>query len=140
MFFAKPESYSGTGAGPSAVAGMVRVFLPLVLVVIANTGWAGEADVLKAVASQSGAGTWRFDVTIKSNDKGLDYYCDRFEIVGSDNQVLGTRILVHPHVEEQPFTRSLGSVRIPADVKQVTVRAAMKPNGAGGEVFVLKLK
>ncbi|MGH1359081.1 MAG: hypothetical protein ACRBC3_09990 [Burkholderiaceae bacterium] len=100
---------------------------------------AGEADVLNAVATSTGSSSWRFDVTIKSNDKGWDYYCDRFEIVGPDGTVLGTRILAHPHVGEQPFTRSVGGVRIAADIKSVTVRAAMKPDGAGGDTFTVKL-
>ena len=101
---------------------------------------AGEADVVKAVAKEQGNGSWRFDVTIRSNDKGWDYYCDRFEIVGPDGAVLGTRILVHPHETEQPFTRSLGSVAIPDSVSTVTVRASMKPDGAGGETVEVSLR
>jgi len=101
---------------------------------------AGEADVVKAVAKEQGNGSWRFDVTIRSNDKGWDYYCDRFEIVGPDGAVLGTRILVHPHETEQPFTRSLGSVAIPYSVSTVTVRASMKPDGAGGETVEVSLR
>jgi len=104
-----------------------------------SPAFAGEADVLKAVATAQGDGRWRFDVTIRSNDTGWDYYCDRFEIVGPDGVVLGTRILVHPHETEQPFTRSLQNVGIPASVKTVRVRASMKPNGAGGESVQVRL-
>lgn len=100
---------------------------------------AGEADVLKAVAKPTGDGKYRFDVTIKSNDKGWDYYCDRFDILGPDGKVLGTRILHHPHESEQPFTRSLGSVAIDASITEVTVTATMKPSGEGGETVKLKL-
>jgi hypothetical protein len=99
---------------------------------------AGEADVLKAVATKTGD-NYRFDVTIRSNDKGWDYYCDRFEIVSPDGKVLGTRILYHPHETEQPFTRSLGDVSIPASLKSVTVRASMKPSGEGGETVTIEL-
>ncbi len=123
-----------------ALGTVIRHLSASVLLTISSTGWAGEADVLNAVASEQGAGKWRFDVTIRSSDTGWDYYCDRFEIIGPDDQVLGTRILFHPHVDEQPFTRSLGSVAIAGDIKQVSVRAAMKPGGAGGKVFVLKLR
>lgn len=99
---------------------------------------AGEADVIKAVATESG-GKYRFDVTIRSNDKGWDYYCDRFEIVSPDGDLLGTRILYHPHETEQPFTRSLGDVAVPAGVKSVLVRASMKPGGEGGETVTIQL-
>ncbi|MEN8262554.1 MAG: hypothetical protein ABFR82_03755 [Nitrospirota bacterium] len=40
-----------------------------------------------------------------------------------EGNVLGTRTLYHPHVNEQPFTRSLSGVKIPADVTTVTIRA-----------------
>lgn len=94
--------------------------------------------MLKAVATQSGD-HYRFDVTIRSNDKGWDYYCDRFEIVSEDGKVFGTRILYHPHETEQPFTRSLGQVSIPPGVLSVRVRASMKPGGEGGDTVTIAL-
>lgn len=36
--------------------------------------------------------------------------------------VLGDRSLLHPHVNEMPFTRSLSRVTIPEDVEAVRVR------------------
>ncbi|MEZ4559951.1 MAG: hypothetical protein R2854_26500 [Caldilineaceae bacterium] len=41
------------------------------------------------------------------------------------------RVLLHPHVNEQPFTRSLGNVVIPADVDTVVVRAHTLVAGYG---------
>lgn len=46
-------------------------------------------------------------VTILHGDTGWDHYADGWRIEDADGQVLGTRILAHPHVNEQPFTRSL---------------------------------
>ena len=114
---------------------VVAALLALVMQVAAH---AGEADVLRAVATASGD-QYRFDVTIRSNDKGWDYYCDRFEIVAPNGDVLGTRVLLHPHETEQPFTRSLGGVVIAPSIKTVTVRAKMKPSGAGGETVSISL-
>ena len=94
---------------------------------------AGEADVLAVKTAREAGGTWRFDVTIRSRDRGWDYYCDRFEVVAPDGRVLGTRVLLHPHTDEQPFTRELAGVKLPAGLRRVVVRAAMKPGGAGGE-------
>ena len=48
----------------------------------------------------------------------------------------GERVLLHPHVDEQPFTRSLSGVAIPSDVEQVTVRAHDNVDGWGPEVPV----
>ena len=47
---------------------------------------AGEADVTAVRAAREPGGTWRFDVTIRSRDRGWDYYCDRFEVVAPDGR------------------------------------------------------
>ena len=123
----------------SFVSGFCRRFIRSMLVagliVLTFNGpvaWAGPADVL-AVQVQSRGDRHDFSVTIRSADTGWDYYCDRFELVGPDGTVIGTRILAHPHVDEQPFTRSLSGVSVPAGIASVLVRARMKPDGAGGE-------
>ncbi len=116
-----------------------RLAVAVTALLIPLAVFAGEADVLKAVVKTAGDGKYRFDVTIKSNDKGWDYYCDRFDVLGPDGKVLGTRILHHPHENEQPFTRSLGGVAIDPAIKEVTVRALMKPSGEGGETVKVKL-
>lgn len=93
---------------------------------------AGEADVIGVKPVQSSGGTWRFDVTIRHADEGWDHYADRFEIVGPDGEIFGTRVLLHPHVEEQPFTRSLDGVAIPQGTARVVVRAHDKVHEFGG--------
>jgi hypothetical protein len=92
---------------------------------------AGPADVLEVVARPSG-GTWSFDVTVRHDDAGWDHYADAWRVVGPDGTVYGTRTLYHPHVGEQPFTRSLSGVAIPADVASVTVEAHDSVHGWGG--------
>ena len=84
---------------------------------------AGEADVEAVKVSAAGEDRYRFEVTIRHADEGWDHYADRFEIVDGKGHVLGTRVLYHPHVDEQPFTRSLEGVSLPPDVGTVTVRA-----------------
>jgi len=42
-------------------------------------------------------------------------------------------VLLHPHDDEQPFTRELTGVKLPRGIRRVVVRAAMKPGGAGGD-------
>lgn len=92
----------------------------------------GEADVVEARAARDGEGTWRFSVTVRHADEGWDHYADRWEVLTPGGEVLGTRVLHHPHVDEQPFTRSLGDVRVPAGVSQVRVRARDSVHGYGG--------
>lgn len=113
--------------------------LTAAVMLAASTAWAGEADVVGAKATSMGGGTWSFDVTVSHADTGWKHYADRWDVVGPDGKVLGVRKLFHPHETEQPFTRSLSGVRIPAGVKRVILRANDKVHGLGGKEFTVEL-
>jgi hypothetical protein len=100
---------------------------------------AGEADVV-GVAAQSSGGGWSFDVTVRHGDTGWEHYADAWRVVGPDDTVYGTRTLLHPHVGEQPFTRSLSGVAIPAGVANVTVEAHDSVHGWGGAAVEVVLE
>lgn len=107
------------------------------------TGWgvqaiAGEADVVKVSAVKSG-GEWRFDVTVAHADEGWDHYAGKWDVQAPDGTILGTRVLLHPHEAEQPFTRSLSGVKIPADIHEVTIHAYDKVHGYGGKTITVNL-
>ena len=109
----------------------VRHMAALLLAAASVGAWAGEADVV-AVEVERQAGLYTFHVKVRHGDEGWDHYADRWEVVGPDGTVLGTRTLYHPHVDEQPFRRSLSGVAVPADVGRVTVRAHDSVHGPGG--------
>ena len=94
---------------------------------------AGEADVLAARAWCNARSVCRFAVRVRHADEGWDHYANRWEVLGPDGQVLATRVLRHPHVDEQPFTRTLEGVEIPDDVARVTIRASDSVHGTGGK-------
>ncbi len=50
-------------------------------------------------------------------------------MITETGDVLGTRTLFHPHVDEQPFTRSQGGIVIPKDIHTVYVEAHDKEHG-----------
>lgn len=120
---------------------MYRVpFLSAVaLLTLAAPVLAGEADVVGVEARRSGD-TWSFDVTVRHADTGWDHYADKWDVVAPDGTVLGTRTLYHPHVAQQPFTRSLGGVSVPDGVTAVTVRAHDSVHGYGGEEMRVDLQ
>lgn len=118
------------GLGPVLMAGG--------LLAAAYPAYGGEADVLE-VQVNGAEGTYRFEVTVRHADVGWDHYADAWEIVGPDGEVIATRELAHPHVEEQPFTRSLLSVEIPDGIAEVTVRARDSVHGHGGEEITVEL-
>ena len=101
---------------------------------------AGEADVVSAEASQESDGTWRFRVTVRHGDEGWDHYADRWQVETLEGRVLGTRVLLHPHEHEQPFTRALGGVVIPQEVDEVLIRAHDSVHGDGGATVTIKLR
>jgi hypothetical protein len=112
--------------------------LTAALLLSAAPAAAGEADVLSVEATRVGA-AWRFTVTVAHADEGWEHYADAWEVRGPDGTVYGTRELLHPHVAEQPFTRSLSGVAIPEGVGEVTVRARDSVHGWGGATVTLRL-
>jgi hypothetical protein len=99
---------------------------------------AGEADVVKVEARCLDT-RCDFRVTVRHADAGWGHYANRFEILDMDGKVLATRVLNHPHVEEQPFTRELLGAQIPLDVKKVRVRAHDSDHEYGGAEVELEL-
>ncbi len=100
---------------------------------------AGEADVVAVEVTRLAAGAWRFDVTVRHADAGWDHYADRWEVLSPDGAVLATRVLLHPHDHEQPFTRSLPRVAVPEGLRRVAVRAHDSVHGYGGAVMTVEL-
>jgi len=113
--------------------------LALAVLMFAAPVWAGEADVIDVRVQAQADGSYRFDATVRHMDEGWDHYADAFEIIGPDGDILGTRVLAHPHINEQPFTRSLGGVKIPQGVATVEVRARDKVHGLGGKTYHVTL-
>ena len=110
----------------------MKYFIALAMAFSTATAWAGEVDVTDVKVRKTAANTYRFDVTLKHADTGWDHYANKWEVVAPDGTVLGTRVLVHPHVNEQPFTRSLGGVKIADGIKQVTIRGGDSVHEFGG--------
>ena len=100
---------------------------------------AGEAAVVAATIAETAAGLYRFDVTVRHQDSGWEHYADRWEVVAPEGRVLGVRTLLHPHVDEQPFTRSLSGVAIPAGVSRVILRAHDLVHEFGGREVSLRM-
>jgi len=90
------------------------------------------ADVVAVDVRPDGAG-FTFDVTVASTETGWDKYADAWVVKTQDGVVLDERILTHPHVEEQPFTRSQSGIVIPDDVTRVVVAARDSVLGFCGE-------
>ncbi len=112
--------------------GTLALTLGLWMALVAGHAFADEADIVGVKIIKEGTGTYRFDVTVKHADEGWKHYANAWDVVAPDGTVLGTRVLAHPHEDEQPFTRSLSRVRIPEGVGEVTLRARDSVHELGG--------
>ena len=112
------------------------------IVVAVCTAWlalpatAGEADVVKATIKKVGSIKFRIDATLAHADTGWDHYANKWDVLDLDGNLLGTRVLHHPHVDEQPFTRSL-TLEIPKSIAKVVIRAGDSVHEDGGKEMTL---
>lgn len=74
-------------------------------------------------------GHWQAKVTLRHEDSGWEHYADAWRVMDTAGNLIATRILYHPHKNEQPFTRGLDNIRIPAGVTKIYVEAHDKVHG-----------
>ncbi len=98
-------------------------------------------DVLQATVRPSSGtpGRWDFEVTMSSPYDSQERYADAFRVRGNGGTVYGVRTLWHDHADEQPFTRDLQGVAIPAGVRTVTVQGRDQRHGWGGKTLQVDL-
>ena len=100
----------------------------LILIYSVLPALAGDVEVVRTVFTKRGD-TWHVSTTLRHGDTGWDHYADAWRVVDEAGTVLGTRELLHPHEQEQPFTRSLSGVTIPANTQVVYVEGRDKVHG-----------
>jgi hypothetical protein len=105
-----------------------------------------DANVEYVRAVYNGNNSWTFHVTVAHPDTGWEDYADGWDVILPDGTVLKpdavspfTRLLLHPHETEQPFTRSQSGIVIPEAVTTVTVRAHDLIDAWGGTEVVIDL-
>jgi hypothetical protein len=111
----------------------------LLLALMASAPAFAETPVVTAATATADGSGWRFDVTLTHPDTGWDHYADAWRVEAPDGTVLGQRDLAHPHVDEQPFTRSLSGITLPDGVTEVIIRARCNTDGWSEETFTLRL-
>ena len=105
----------------------------------ADTPFEGNTDLDFAQVEfvkleQRAPNLWDISVTIRHADSGWDHYADLWIVVNPENEsILGERVLAHPHVSEQPFTRSLLNVRIPESIRFIEIRGKCNLHGFEGK-------
>ncbi len=101
---------------------------------------AGQAIIENVEAECSAKRVCKFSVTVSHADEGWEHYANGWQIFTPQGERLGVRILAHPHVNEQPFTRSIRNIKIPPSVDRVIFKAQDSVHGESDRKYVLKLK
>lgn len=100
----------------------------LTSLLLASPALADPVTIERVTATQTGD-SWRFDVTVRHPDTGWDHYADGWRVLDMEGNELGLRVLYHPHVDEQPFTRSLSGVILPDGLTQIQIEARCSVDG-----------
>ena len=106
----------------------LKKYLVIISLLLTTSAFANDVEIIKVELTGQN-GTWRADVTLKHADTGWDHYADAWRLVDEKGNEIGKRTLYHPHVNEQPFTRSLSSFHISEDKKIIFVEAHDKKHG-----------
>lgn len=99
-----------------------------------------EAPTIENIDVARGDIGWRIAVTLSHPDTGWDHYADGWEVLDAENNRLGYRQLHHPHVNEQPFTRSLTGIMVPDGVRRVFVKVRCSQDGWDGQTVAVSLE
>lgn len=111
--------------------------LAVLLMLTPPAALAGEARILDVrVECPTGC---TFAVTLEHDDQGRNHYADQWDVVTLDGVILKSRVLHHPHENEQPFTRSLSAVAVPQGMRQVRIRARDSVHGYSTQGFLVDL-
>lgn len=113
---------------------MKHACLAFAIVLLGGPVCAHEPDILGVKLEKSGA-VLQVAVTLMHPDTGWDHYVDGWEVLDAEGNRLGYRLLHHPHVEEQPFTRSLNNLALPDGTQEIFVRAHCSVDGWSSEAF-----
>jgi hypothetical protein len=98
------------------------------------------AQVREVEIERNSGGGYNVSVTVRHADEGWDHFADRWEIVHPETkEVIVVRELLHPHTNEQPFTRSLTEVELPDDLDSILVRARCNLHGFEGRQIMKKI-
>lgn len=119
---------------------MLKKLILINLLFLTSIVFANEVKVVNVEAKCNANKVCTFNVTLEHKDTGWKHFANKWEIYTPDNKLIATRILHHPHVNEQPFTRSLSGVVIPKGLDRVFVKGHDLVHGYSDDSFVYEFK
>ena len=108
------------------------------IALLSSTAYANQAEIIEVKITPVGNNQYRIDTTIKHADTGWKHYANAWLVFDEEGNKLGERILHHPHVNEQPFTRSL-RLTIAKRVKTIIIKAQDSVHGLNEKGMQIKV-
>ncbi len=108
------------------------------LALLSSAAYANHAEIIEVKIKSIGNNQYRIDTTIKHADTGWKHYANAWLVFDEEGNKLGERILHHPHVNEQPFTRSL-RLTIAKRVKTIIIKAQDSVHGLNEKGMQIKV-
>ncbi len=93
------------------------------LMLIPTLSYANDVSILGAAIYHQSQNTYFVNVKLQHQDTGWDHYADEWRLVDEKGTVVARRVLMHPHVEEQPFARGQGNIQIDDDIATLYIEA-----------------
>ena len=117
----------------------MKQLLPVILAfALSGPALADSPEIIDVSVEKTGM-VWSVHVTVRHPDTGWDHYADGWEVLDAAGNRLGYRKLMHPHVEEQPFTRSLNGVVVPDGTREVFIKPRCSKDGWSGQTMRVEL-
>lgn len=118
----------------------MRILIVLLITVFSGICIASDAEIVKVKAEITSAKKYNISVTVKHADEGWEHYAKAWRVYSADGVLIGERVLHHPHVKEQPFTRNLLGLHIPSEITEVRVVAVCSQTDESKKSYTLKLR
>tara|TARA_R110002111_G_scaffold11662_9_gene35751 strand:- start:1055 stop:1456 length:402 start_codon:yes stop_codon:yes gene_type:complete len=90
---------------------------------------AGDVDIQMVALYHQSQNEYAMTVQLQHDDTGWEHYADAWRVVDDAGNILGTRTLLHPHVDEQPFARGLNNIKIKDELETLYIEAHDKVHG-----------
>ena len=107
----------------------VTLFTSALVLAVSHSSKANDINILAAAIIHQSHGEYLVNVKLEHHDTGWQHYADEWRLVDNKGNILGSRVLQHPHVHEQPFTRSLSNVKLSSELQAVFIEAHDKVHG-----------
>ncbi len=118
----------------------MRSLFFVLLIITSSMSIASDAKIIKASAELTSAQKFNITVTLEHADEGWDHFANAWRVYSKEGELIGERVLHHPHVKEQPFTRTFLGLSVPSNVKEVVIVAVCSTTGESKKSYTLKLR